>query len=91
MKESMINKYLLREFVKDYDKTIDALVPKYRDMLAAIVNEIPFNKDSPIKIVELGCGTGNLTLLIANQFKQATIYGYDISPHMLDMARTRTG
>ena len=84
-----MNKYLIYDFVKDYDKTIDGLVPKYREMLKNIVSALPFKKNEKINIVELGCGTGNLTLKIAENFPNATIIGYDISPYMLEEAQKK--
>ncbi len=39
------------------------------------------------KVLELGCGTGNLTLELAK--KGATITAIDINPEMLDIARKK--
>ncbi len=40
----------------------------------------------PRRILDLGCGTGSMTLLLQQRFPQATVIGLDLSPHMLVMA-----
>jgi len=40
-------------------------------------------------ILELGCGTGNYTLLLADKFKEASIVALDISQAMLIQARKK--
>ncbi len=62
-------------FVPDREQlmgTLCALVP---------LSELPFN------ILELGCGAGLLVRSLLDCFPQATVYGYDGSPAMLDHAR----
>jgi demethylmenaquinone methyltransferase/2-methoxy-6-polyprenyl-1,4-benzoquinol methylase len=41
------------------------------------------------KILDLGCGTGNLTLAIANDYPESKIIGIDISNDQLDYARIK--
>lgn len=42
-------------------------------------------------ILEIGCGTGNYTLLLKNQFKAAKITAVDISGEMIAVARQKFG
>ncbi len=42
----------------------------------------------PKEIYDLGCGPGNITRLIADQFPTATVTGLDNSPDMLEKAAT---
>lgn len=51
-----------------------------RDLIAALSN---FN---PTEIVDLGCGTGNSTALLAQRWPDASIIGIDGSSTMLDRA-----
>lgn len=40
-------------------------------------------QNSPKRILDAGCGTGNLIALLNNELKNVEIYGIDISPSML--------
>lgn len=51
------------------------------DMLRRIVLDIPHS------IIDLGCGTGNVTRLLAERWPQARVTGIDSSPSMLAEAR----
>ncbi|MDD4940073.1 MAG: methyltransferase domain-containing protein [Candidatus Omnitrophica bacterium] len=42
-------------------------------------------------ILEIGCGTGNYTLLLRDKFKEASLTAVDISPRMIDIARDKLG
>ena len=39
------------------------------------------------KILEIGCGTGNYTLLLREKFKRASITALDISRKMIEVAQ----
>jgi trans-aconitate 2-methyltransferase len=41
----------------------------------------------PIQVVDLGCGAGNVTRLLASRWPGAQITGLDSSPEMLERAR----
>ena len=43
--------------------------------------------EAPRTIVDLGCGTGNVTRILGERWPQARIVGVDNSPQMLDEAR----
>ncbi len=50
------------------------------DLLAQVVTP-------PARVVDLGCGTGALTAVIAERWPDAELYGLDNSPEMLERAR----
>ena len=43
--------------------------------------------ESPRRIVDLGCGPGNLTALLSRRWPEATVTGIDSSPEMIEVAR----
>lgn len=44
----------------------------------------------PTKILDVACGTGDLTLALARQFPRAAILGTDLTPAMLEVARHKS-
>ncbi len=78
-------KYLNPEIVEKYNEIIDKVVPGYWTLLNKIVENLHLNEEKKIKILELGAGTGNLTLclLFKRNFSRIKIFCYDISPFMV--------
>ncbi|MFG2791285.1 trans-aconitate 2-methyltransferase [Streptomyces sp. NPDC048419] len=56
----------------------------FADLLA----RVPRLPAGPPRIADLGCGPGNVTVLLAERWPTAHITGYDNSPEMLDKADT---
>ncbi len=74
----------------DYTAAIERCFPRYREMLWAILDYIP--QDLRIgSILELGSGTGNLSVLLARTFPSATIRFVDVSGESMDVCRQRLG
>lgn len=59
----------------------DARTRPARDLLAAVSHE------GPGTVVDVGCGPGNSTALLARRWPEARLIGLDASPEMLDRAR----
>ncbi|KAL2265067.1 hypothetical protein VTJ83DRAFT_7577 [Remersonia thermophila] len=57
------------------------------DLLTFLTTHRSTSKYSPTRIIDLGCGPGNSTSLLAPRFPNATITGVDSSPAMLATAR----
>lgn len=53
----------------------------FRDLVAQVPQQ------SPRLVVDLGCGPGDLTLTLADRWKDARVIGVDNSPEMLERAR----
>ena len=70
----------------DFDRGIRQLLRKYDEMLDVLVNCIPASVD---RILELGCGTGELSLKLLNRFPTAQITAVDYSPRMLQYAQEK--
>src|SRR6476659_6724783 len=46
---------------------------------------------SPRRVVDLGCGPGNLTAMLADRWSDATVVGIDSSPEMISAASSIDG
>jgi len=73
---------------KDYNKFINHAVPRYPEMLWAIFQYIP-KALKPKRILELGCGTGNLSELIVKKYPESEIVLVDISEEILNRCKNR--
>lgn len=73
---------------KSYTESIRRCVPEYEEMLKSLF--IYLNPNFlPRKILELGCGTGNLTQLICLKFPDAAITAVDISTECINICKSR--
>ncbi len=76
------------ELSSSYTELISKCVPRYHEMLFNMFRYIP--KDFvPKRIIDLGCGTGNLTQQILNHFPDAEINALDLSEEILEESRKR--
>ncbi|MFA7074952.1 MAG: methyltransferase domain-containing protein [Endomicrobiaceae bacterium] len=74
---------------KKFDELIVKLIPYYDEMLNALINSVNFEKRKNVKILDLGCGTGNVSLKILNGFPKAEILCVDLSQNMIDIAKNK--
>jgi tRNA (cmo5U34)-methyltransferase len=70
----------------DFDTGIRQLLPRYDEMLSVICTCLPSASD---RILELGCGTGELSLKILNRCPNAQVIAVDYSPRMLEFAQKK--
>ena len=71
---------------EEYDSLIRRAVPRYHEMTAALLDYLP---EGAARVLELGCGTGNLSLSLAARFPSAAITFVDAAPEMVDLTRAR--
>lgn len=72
----------------DYTATIERCFPRYREMLWATLEYLP--QDLEVEsVLELGSGTGNLTVLVHDRFPDARLRAVDISAESLDVCQDR--
>lgn len=79
------------EEAKEFDAIIRRLIPYYDRMLDALVTAIPFDLAQPIRVIDLGCGTGTVARQIKDIYPQARITCIDIASKMLQMANLKLG
>ncbi len=72
----------------DYNKFVHRAVPRYREMLWAIFQYVPQDL-KPKRILELGCGTGNLSELIVKTYPNAEKVLVDISEEVISQCKSR--
>ncbi|MGI9473587.1 MAG: class I SAM-dependent methyltransferase [Rubripirellula sp.] len=72
----------------EYAMVIERCFPRYREMLWALIDYLPPGFQ-PQRILELGSGTGNLSVLLAERFPEAEIDFVDIASESLDACRAR--
>jgi tRNA (cmo5U34)-methyltransferase len=75
-------------FSSQYTEAILKCVPRYEEMLATLFLYIP-NGFAPKSILELGCGTGNLSSLIVRHFPEAKLTAVDISGEIISKCKDR--
>lgn len=75
--------------VTKFDDHIKLIVPRYAELHEAVIRSIPPDLPQDLKILELGCGTGELTRKLCQRFPQAHITAVDYSVRMLEVAREK--
>lgn len=76
------------ELSNQYTNLISKCVPRYEEMFFNLFHYLPDGL-APQSILDLGCGTGNLTAMALNYFPNAQIHALDISGEILDECRVR--
>ncbi len=76
---------------KTYDKEVKVVLPFYEEMHKEAIKVINFDKDSELKILDLGIGTGQTALELLKKFPKSKLIGVDLSPKMLEVAKNRLG
>jgi ubiquinone/menaquinone biosynthesis C-methylase UbiE len=72
--------------VESYDSLMRRCVPRYEEMSTRLIEYRPASASA---ILELGCGTGNLSLRLAVRFPDAQFTFVDAAPEMIDVTRAR--
>ncbi|RBI60949.1 class I SAM-dependent methyltransferase [halophilic archaeon] len=72
-----------------YDPGIEAIVPRYDELHDAILNAPPQERSAPVRVLELGAGTGELTAKLLTRFPESTVLAVDHSENMLTEAERK--
>jgi len=71
---------------KEFDTNIRQLLPYYDELLDAIALCVPPESK---RILELGCGTGELSLKVLQQCPSAKLVAVDYSPRMIEFVQQK--
>lgn len=71
---------------ESYDSLIHRAVPRYDEMTARLLEYLP--RAAP-RVLELGCGTGNLSLRIVTSLPRAALTLIDGSEEMIQLVQSR--
>jgi len=72
-----------------YDDWMRKALPSYDGIFAAALEQIPFEKDVPIRVLDLGAGTGLFSWHVLEEYPAAMFTLCDLAPKMLEIARQR--
>ncbi|WP_455644710.1 class I SAM-dependent methyltransferase [Methanosphaera sp.] len=72
---------------EDYDTLINKTLINYDEMITALINAIPDNEEP--RILDLGCGTGNITKKVLERFPNAKVTCLDLSDKMIELAKEK--
>jgi tRNA (cmo5U34)-methyltransferase len=74
---------------RDFDRARRQLVPCFDDLYATALEQLRAERDAELSILDLGAGTGLLSLFVSERFPRAELVLVDVSPEMLEVARER--
>jgi tRNA (cmo5U34)-methyltransferase len=77
------------QFSSEYDASIQRIIPQYQEIFETLVTYSFLDPEAPVRVLELGCGSGNLSLFIAHLFPNARLTLVDLSPEMLAQAKNK--
>ena len=72
-----------------YDDWMKKALPGYDDLFAVATEVMPFADDVPIRVLDLGAGTGLFSQYVLQRYPNATFVLYDVASKMLEVAEQR--
>jgi tRNA (cmo5U34)-methyltransferase len=74
-----------RKRAQKYEQRADLVLPKRQEILSLIVRLIPFGRSEPLRVLDLGTGTGVPAQRILQDFPQANVICVDKSAEMMEI------
>lgn len=75
--------------VSDYPALMKRLVPFFDEQREIMLGLIPFGREAPLRVLDLGCGPGLLAARLLSEYKRAELTAFDLTQEMLDSCRSR--
>ncbi len=82
-------KKVFDQVAADYDNLRRILIPCFDDFYTTAVNVIQKDHNTPLKILDLGAGTGIYSAMVQAVFPHAQLTLLDLSQDMLEKAKSR--
>jgi len=77
------------EEAANYDDAIRRRIPLYREIQTLMTSLLPFPKKEYLRVLDLGCGTGETSISLLKEYPLARVTGIDSSPDLLEAARKK--
>jgi tRNA (cmo5U34)-methyltransferase len=74
---------------REFERIILTLIPHYATMVRALVEAIPFERSMPLRVIDLGCGTGTISEQLLELFPHAQVTCLDFAENMIAVARAK--
>ena len=81
-----LDKHAMRRSFDRAASSYDQHAVLQREVESRLFERLEFRRSEPVTILDLGCGTGSASRLLAGQFQQAMVIALDWSPCMLKQA-----
>ncbi|HEY4186383.1 MAG TPA: class I SAM-dependent methyltransferase [Polyangia bacterium] len=77
--------------VPAYTELMQRLIPHYDLQRDVMVSLMPSDRTLPLRILDLGCGTGVMASRLADEFPSAQLTLFDLTDEMIDHCKSRLG
>jgi tRNA (cmo5U34)-methyltransferase len=74
---------------KRFDKMFFKVAPYYKEAITVLISALPFKSGDKPRVIDLGCGTGNITKALMRRYPGASVVCIDLAEKMLELARTK--
>jgi len=82
-------KTLFETEAQKFDNVIPLLIPFYSEIYNILIDSIPFYRNTSIKILDIGCGTGTFAKILKEKFPHAKITCLDFAKNMIEVAKAK--
>lgn len=75
--------------VAQYEELMERIIPWYGPGQGLMADLIPFGREEPLRVLDLGSGPCNLAVEVLARFPRAKVHALDLTGAMLDACRSR--
>ncbi len=77
--------------VRTYDADMEIMHPLRGKMIEVALEVLPFQHTRPLRVLDLGVGTGVFSRRVLEEYPNSTVVAVDGAASMLELAKTRLG